>query len=175
MWSMIDFTFTLNFYKLVSIYQQSWSQGLLPHKTDRSLAMAVTNISIHCTNLQSDGQADLDWVTGYTAQRLSPIPLLTGLNVEKQRSSQPMQYYYIKPLSAKGKRVTFLFFCRSVVNICFAMSSTEVDAQIFEHVTPQLSSSWRTISSDMTCVNKKAPRETKTLRAGCSKAEPNLL
>jgi len=47
------------------------------------------------------------WVTGYTAQRLSPIPLLTGLNVEKQRSSQLMQYYYIKPLSAKGNVLHF--------------------------------------------------------------------
>jgi len=55
-----------------------------------SLAVVVTVASTHCAYPRRDGQAELAWVAGYvmrqfTCQKASPIPVLTGLNVEQLR------------------------------------------------------------------------------------------
>jgi len=53
-----------------------------------SLAVAETITSTHCAYPRRDGQAELAWVAGYTPRcnarpkTWSPIPVLTGLNVE---------------------------------------------------------------------------------------------
>jgi len=59
-----------------------------------SLLEANTITSTHCAHPRRDGQAELAWMTGMpthsilayrggmSAQRRSPIPILTGLNVE---------------------------------------------------------------------------------------------
>ena len=51
-----------------------------------SLVVAVTIASTYCIYPRKDGQAELAWVAGYVvslpARRQSPIPALTGLNVD---------------------------------------------------------------------------------------------
>jgi len=51
-----------------------------------SLVVAVTIASTYCIYPRKDGQAELAWVAGSVvslpARRQSPIPALTGLNVD---------------------------------------------------------------------------------------------
>jgi len=76
-----------------------------------SLAVAVTIASTHCAYPRRNGQAELAWVAGYSlpARRQSPIPLLTGLNVEQLRWSRPTRYRYSKPPSQDERS-----------NVCFS-------------------------------------------------------
>ena len=68
-----------------------------------SIAVVVTIASTHCAYPRRDGQAELAWVAGYVMrhclpdQRQSPIPVLTGFNVEQLRWSRPTRYRYTKP------------------------------------------------------------------------------
>jgi len=56
-----------------------------------SLAVVVTIASTHCAY-----HGGMAWAAGYVV-RQSPIPILTGLNVEQLRWSRPTCYRYTKP------------------------------------------------------------------------------
>jgi len=66
-----------------------------------SLAVVVTIASTHCAYPRKDGQVELAWEAGYVMRKFtihkSPIPVLTGLNVEQLRWSRPTRYLYTKP------------------------------------------------------------------------------